>query len=200
MALTRATLTQSIIPTGERPRSDVSLAYEKGARLLHGSMDMTFHGFGGDFLKNIGLEDAGNRWLADAYQSGILMGMDVNEIDEQMQSPRSVEDIEDWKGGLAWGINAVAEHIPVLMMQFIPAVAAGLLTKFTPVGRVVGAVGLGARGASTAAALATIDWMNTSEVYSELLMATGESRPQVAATTGALMSILDAIIPLRRQP
>ena len=40
MALTRATLTQPIIPTGERPRSDVSLAYEKGSRLLHGSMDL----------------------------------------------------------------------------------------------------------------------------------------------------------------
>ena len=197
MALTSAKLSQPIVPIGERPRSDVSLAYEKGSRLLHGSMDMTFHGFGGGFLKQIGLENAGNKWLSDAYQSGILMGMDVNEIDEQMQSPRSVEDIEDWKGGLAWGINAVAEHIPVLMMQFIPAVAAGLLTKFTPVGRVAGAVGLGARGASTAAALATIDWMNTSEVYSELLMATGESRPQVAATTGGLMSILDTIIPLK---
>ena len=191
------TLTQPTIPYYETQESDASLASQKGKRLLLGSAGITFKGFGGGFLKDFGLEDAGNEWLSDAYAKGVLMGMDVNEIDSKMKGPRTTADIEDWKGGLAWGINAVSEQIPMLMGQFIPALVVGLLTKTTPLGRVAGAVGLGARGASTATALATIDFMNTAEVYSELLMETGESRRAVASTTGALMSVLDALVPLQ---
>jgi len=191
------TLTQPTLPSYQIQESDASLAFQKGKRLLLGSAGITFKGFGGGFLKDFGLEDAGNEWLSDAYAKGVLMGMDVNEIDAKMKGPRTTADIEDWKGGLAWGINAVAEQMPMLMGQFIPALVVGLLTKTTPLGRVAGAVGLGARGASTATALATIDFMNTAEVYSELLMETGESRRAVASTTGALMSVLDALVPLQ---
>jgi len=50
---------------------------------------------------------------------------------------------------------------------------------------------------TTATALGTIDFMNTSEVYSQLLMEAGESRPALAMGTGAAMSALDALLPLR---
>jgi hypothetical protein len=36
--------------------------------------------------------------------SGILMGMDVNELDEQLKGPKNLGEIEDWKGAVAWGM------------------------------------------------------------------------------------------------
>ena len=114
MALTSIPLSQPGLTSADLApvESEVGLAFDKGARLLTGSMGVTFKGFGGDFLANLGLEETGNRWLSDAYQRGILMGMDVNEMDERMKSPRTWEDVDDWKGGLAWGVNSVSEHIP----------------------------------------------------------------------------------------
>jgi hypothetical protein len=172
-------------------RGDIGIAFEKGTKSLFGSAGITFSGMGGDFLKTVGLQEMGQNWIGDAYASGILMGMDMNELDEQLKGPRTVRDIDDWKGAVAWGLNSVSEQIPTLMAQFGPALAAAALTR--------GLGGTPARAgmAATATALGTIDFMNTAEVYSQLLMETGESRPAVAAGTGAAMSVLDMLLPLR---
>ena len=164
-------------------RSDIGLAFSKGSRLLLGSGVTTFKGFTGSLLKEFGLEEAGARWLSDAYQSGLLMGMDVNEIDEQLKGPKNLGEIEDWKGAIAWGMNAVAEQVPNLMTTFAPAVIGTVIFKRPTLG--------------TVGTLGAIDFLNTAEVYTDLLMETTESRPAVAASTGALMSLLDMIVPMR---
>ena len=167
-------------------RGDIGLAYEKGKRLLTGSASVQFKGFTGELLKNLGLEEAGNEWLSSAYQSGIMMGIDVNELDSQLKGPKTLEDIEDWKGAVAWGVNAVAEQVPNLATTFAPAVIGTLLfKKFPRIGKTT----------VTAGTLGTIDFLNTAEVYTDLMMETGESRPVVAATTGTLMSMLDIVAP-----
>ena len=181
--LNRAPLPSSIATYQEPQVSDASLALSKGSRLLTGSLATTFKGFTGTFLEERGLQESANEWLSSAYASGLNMGMDVHEIDEQLKGPKTFAEIEDWKGALAWGINSVSEQIPNLVGQFLPALVATAVTKRP---WVPGAIAYG-----------TIDFMNTSEVYTELLMATGESRPAVAATTGGLMSILDMIVPMR---
>ena len=163
-------------------RSDVSLAFSKGARLLKGSAETTFKGFTGELLRQAGLEEQGLEWLSNAYQSGLLMGMDVNEIDEQLKGPKTLNEIDDWKGAVSWGVNAVAEQVPNLMTTFAPAVVGAVLKR-----PVTGTVGT----------LATIDFLNTAEVYTDLLLETTQSRPAVAASTGVFMSLADAIIPLR---
>jgi hypothetical protein len=176
-------------------RSDTSLAFSKGKRLLFGSAEVTYKGFTGEFLKQLGLEEAGQTWLSDAYMSGILMGMDVNEIDAELKGPKNLGEIEDWKGAIAWGVNAVAEQVPNLVTTFAPAIVGTLLTRNPMMfaGR-AGAIG---KGVTYPGTLGTIDFLNTAEVYTDLLMETGESRPSVAAATGALMSSLDMIVPMR---
>ena len=164
-------------------RSDASLAFEKGYTSLIGSGSQLLRGFGGEILRGLGLEEMGQNWIGDAYARGILMGMDVAEIDEQMTGPRTMRDIEDWKGAIAWGVNSVAEQVPVLVGQFAPAVIVGALTRNPAL--------------TTATALGTIDFMNTSEVYSQLLMEAGESRPALSIGTGVAMTSLDALLPLR---
>jgi len=174
-------------------RSDVSLAFSKGKRLLSGSAEVTFKGFTGEFIKGLGLEEAGQTWLSDAYMSGILMGMDVNELDEQLKGPKNLGEIEDWKGAIAWGVNAVAEQVPNLVTTFAPAIVGTLLTRNPMMfGGRAGAIG---KGVTYPGTLGTIDFLNTAEVYTDLLMETGESRPAVAAATGALMSSLDMLVP-----
>ena len=164
-------------------RGDIGLAFSKGTRLLSGSAEVTYKGFTGELLKQLGLEEAGQNWLSDAYQSGILMGMDVNEIDAELKGPKNLGEIEDWKGAIAWGVNAVAEQVPNLVTTFAPAVIGTLILKRPTLG--------------TVGTLGTIDFLNTAEVYTDLLMETGESRPAVAAATGALMSSLDMIVPMK---
>ena len=164
-------------------RSDAGIAFSKGKRLLSGSAETLFKGFTGDFLKTLGFEEAGDTWLSDAYQSGILMGIDVNELDSQLKGPKTLEEIEDWKGAIAWGMNAVAEQVPNLVTTFAPAIIGTLILKRPTIG--------------TVGTLGTIDFLNTAEVYTDLLMSTGESRPAVAAATGTLMSTLDMIVPMK---
>jgi len=174
-------------------RGDIGIAFEKGKRALIGSAGITFQGMGGDFLKAIGLEEMGQNWIGDAYAKGLLMGMDLNDLDAQLKGPRTVRDIEDWKGAIAWGVNSVSEQIPILMAQFAPAVVAYGIFR-APIFGVASKAA--SRGAAMATTLASIDFMNTAEVYSQLMMETGESRPAVAAGTGAAMSVLDMILPL----
>ena len=169
------------LPSPER--GDIGLAFSKGKRLLSGSAEVTFKGFTGEFLKELGFQEAGQNWLSDAYQSGILMGMDVNEIDAELKGPKNLGEIEDWKGAIAWGVNAVAEQVPNLVTTFAPAVVGTLILRRPTLG--------------TVGTLGTIDFLNTAEVYTDLLMETGESRPAVAAGTGALMSSLDMIVPMK---
>ena len=164
-------------------RSDAGIAFSKGKRLLSGSAETLFKGFTGDFLKTLGFEEAGDTWLSDAYQSGILMGIDVNELDSQLKGPKTLEEIEDWKGAIAWGMNAVAEQVPNLVTTFAPAIIGTLILRRPTIG--------------TVGTLGTIDFLNTAEVYTDLLMSTGESRPAVAAATGTLMSTLDMIVPMK---
>ena len=164
-------------------RSDASLAFSKGKRLLSGSAEVTFKGFTGELLKELGFQEAGQNWLSNAYMSGILMGMDVNELDDQLKGPKNLGEIEDWKGAIAWGMNAVAEQVPNLVTTFAPAVIGTLILKRPTLG--------------TVGTLGTIDFLNTAEVYTDLLMETGESRPSVAAATGTMMSVLDMIVPMQ---
>lgn len=170
-----------LVPTSDR--GDMGIAFDKGKRLLSGSAEVLFKGFSGELMKSLGMQEASNSWISDAYQSGLLMGMDVNDLDNQLKGPRTLEEIEDWKGSIAWGINAVAEQIPNLVTTFAPAVIGTLIFKRPTLG--------------TVGTLGTIDFLNTAEVYTDLLMETGESRPAVAAATGTLMSSLDMIMPMK---
>lgn len=174
-------------------RTDVGIAFSKGKRLLTGSGEVVLKGFTGEFIKSLGFEEAGDSWINNAYQSGLLMGLDVNELDEQLKGPKTLEDIEDWKGAIAWGVNAVAEQVPNLVTTFAPAIIGTLLARnpmlFAGKAATVG------KGIASVGTLATIDFLNTAEVYTDLLMQTGESRPAVAASTGALMSLLDMLAP-----
>ena len=174
--------------TAEQQSSDVSIAFQRGLRGLTGTTGITAKGMGGEFLRTIGLEEQGNQWLSDAYASGLLMGMDLNELEEQFKGPKTWRDIPDAKGAIAYGVNTLADQMPTLVAQFAPAVAATVLRRFgAPIPKWV----------TPASVIATIDWLNTSEVYANLLMEAGESRPKVAAGTGALMSSLDMVLPLR---
>ena len=169
--------------------SDVGIAFRKGARGLRGQMlDILPKSIGGEFLRGIGLEEQGNQWLSDAYASGLLMGMDLNELDQYFEGPRTLSDVSDAKGALAYGVNAFAEQVPTLMAQFAPAVASVALRRFgAPIPKWV----------TPASIIGTLGWMNTADVYTRLLMDAGESRLGVAAGTGALMSTLDMLVPLR---
>ena len=173
----------NVITQPESQVGDMSLAFSKGKRLLSGSAEVTFKGFTGELLRELGFQEAGSDWLSNAYQSGILMGMDVNEIDEQLKGPKNLGEIEDWKGAVAWGMNAVAEQVPNLVTTFAPAIVGTLILKRPTLG--------------TVGTLGTIDFLNTAEVYTDLLMETGESRPAVASATGTMMSVLDMIVPMR---
>ena len=173
----------NVITQPESQVGDMSLAFSKGKRLLSGSAEVTFKGFTGELLRELGFQEAGSDWLSNAYQSGILMGMDVNEIDEQLKGPKNLGEIEDWKGAVAWGMNAVAEQVPNLVTTFAPAIVGTLILKRPTLG--------------TVGTLGTIDFLNTAEVYTDLLMETGESRPAVAASTGTMMSVLDMIVPMQ---
>jgi len=177
-----ATLSQPLIGPHTTQESDAALSLKRGYEALKGSGSVAFQGFGGEFLKGIGLTDMGNQWMSSAYTRGIIMGMDMNDIDERIKGPKTWEEVDDWKGALAWGINSVADQIPTLAMQFAPAIAVSLLTKKPTL--------------TAATVFGTIDFMNTAEVYSQLLMETGESRPNVAMGTGAALSALDIIVPL----
>ena len=169
--------------------SDVGIAFRKGARGLSGQMlDILPKSIGGEFLRGIGLEEQGNQWLSDAYASGILMGMDINELDKHFEGPRTLSDISDAKGALAYGVNAFAEQVPTLMAQFAPAVASVALRRFgAPIPKWV----------TPASIIGTLGWMNTADVYTRLLMDAGESRLGVAAGTATLMTALDMLVPLR---
>ena len=193
-----------LYPAPPTESSDIGLAFKKGGKALIGSGSVMLRGMGGDFLRSIGLEEMGENWIGDSYARGILMGMDMNEISEKMTGPQTLRDIEDWKGAIAWGVNSVAEQTPTLMMQFAPAIGVSLLTRNpqSAMGKIVGKTTVGRlaqkhpRTATTLTALGTIDFMNTAEVYSQLMMEAGESRPAVAASTGAAMSALDMVVPL----
>ena len=178
-----AMLSQPLIGPATTTESDAALSLKRGYEALKGSGSVAFQGFGGEFLKGVGLTDMGNQWMSSAYTRGILMGMDMNDIDDRIKGPKTWEEVDDWKGAIAWGINSVADQIPTLAMQFAPAIAVSLLTRKPTL--------------TAATVFGTIDFMNTAEVYSQLLMETGESRPKVAMGTGAAMSVLDMIVPMR---
>jgi len=168
--------------------SDISIAFQRGLRGLTGTTGITLSGMGGEFLRTIGLKEQGNQWISDAYASGLLMGMDLAELEEQFKGPRTWREIPDAKGAIAYGVNTLADQMPTLVAQFAPAVAATVLRRFgAPIPKWV----------TPASVIATIDWLNTSEVYANLLMEAGESRPAVAAGTGAIMSSLDLVLPVR---
>jgi hypothetical protein len=75
--------TQPLFQAPVEDRSDAGLAFEKGYTSLVGSGSQLLRGFGGEILRGLGLEEMGQNWIGDAYARGILMGMDVNEIDER---------------------------------------------------------------------------------------------------------------------
>ena len=175
--------TQPLFQAPVEDRSDIGLAFEKGVTGLTGTGSQLLRGFSGTFARELGLEEMGANWIGDAYARGLLMSMDIEEIDKQMTGPRTIRDVEDWKGAIAWGVNSVAEQVPTLMGQYVPAVAVGLLTRNPAL--------------TTATALGTIGFMNTAEVYSNLLLEAGESRPALAVGTGAVMSSLDALLPMK---
>ena len=70
-----------LYPAPQTESSDIGLAFKKGGKALIGSGSMMFRGMGGDFLRSIGLEEMGENWIGDSYARGILMGMDMNEIE-----------------------------------------------------------------------------------------------------------------------
>ena len=174
--------------------SDVAISFQKGLRGLTGTSDILFSGLVGNFLETIGLEQQGYEWFSDAYASGLLMGMDLNDLQKQFKGPRTWREVPDAKGALAYGINAFADQVPTLMAQFAPAVATVLLRR---IGVPILPKKIGPISTTSATVIATIDWLNTAQVYSNLLMEAGEDRLGVAAGTGALMSSLDMLLPLR---
>jgi hypothetical protein len=202
-----------VIPP-EEERGDIGLSFEIGKRQL-ATTPAWFQGVGASIFEKAGFESAARDWRDRANNTILEMSLDIADLEAQYDGPRTFKEAQDLgkPGAYAlWGINTIANQAPILATQVLGALGGALIGAGVgvvtggPAGIAAG-VGVGARAGwmasrpvrwgATFGTLATSALLNTGEIYSSVLLETGENRPGVTGFAGLIAGSLDAINPGR---
>ena len=205
--------TTPVIPP-EEERGDIGLSFDIGKLQLQ-STPAWFQGAGASIFEKAGFENIARDWRDRANNTILEMSLDIADLEAQYDGPNTFKEAQELgkPGAYAvWGINTIANQAPILATQALGAIGGALIGA--GVGAVTGGpagiaagVGVGARAGwmgsravrwgATLGTLATSAALNTGEIYSSVLIETGENRPGVTGFAGIIAGSLDTINPGR---